>query len=227
MEGIRRAGCDAHLHERILGVMRNTRDYVQKLRLFSEYLQRIMRQHISSVLNNDLRSNHALYTVKYLEQGKFHVCRDLRHLIRQIAPGLHSFMREDKQQRPSSLGSRSRQQQQQQKQAPPTIKEEAYAQVSLAIYLWHYSHAVAHTDFVLQEAASPSYWQLNSPSTFLTYSWLMDDLLREHNERFFYLTPQNLRITNDVWVATVQFRLGQHEVSAYGHSSVFEGNQRR
>ena len=63
-----------------------------------------------------------------------------------------------------------------------------------------------------QEAKSASYWQLNSPSTFVTYSWLMDDLLREHNERFFYLTPQNLKISNDMWVGMVQFRLGQHEV---------------
>ncbi len=180
MEGIRHAGCDAHLYERIANVMRSCKNNVQKLNLFSEYLQRILRQHISSVLNNDLRSNHALYTVKYLELAKFDVCRDLRHLIRQVAPGLSSFTRtENKRKR---------------KDSPLlAIKEEAYA----------------------EEARSPSYWQLNSPSTFLAYSWLMDDLLREHNEQFFHLTPQNLRITNDIWVGTVQFRLGQHEVSEH------------
>ena len=67
----------------------------------------------------------------------------------------------------------------------------------------------------LQDALSPSYWQLNSPSTFLTYSWLMDRMLQEHNERFFYLTPQNLKICNDMWVGMVMFRLGQHEVCTY------------
>lgn len=113
--------------------MRNAKDNVQKLRLFSEYLQRIMRQHISSVLNNDLRSNHALYTVKYLEQAKYDVCRDLRHLIRQIAPGLHNFTRVDngKKQR-TSLGKSYR------PHHPSshvlTIKEEAYAQVSLFVW---------------------------------------------------------------------------------------------
>jgi hypothetical protein len=42
----------------------------------------------------------------------------------------------------------------------------------------------------------------------------LDDLLREHNERFFYLTPQNLKISNDMWTGMVQFRLGQHEVNS-------------
>jgi hypothetical protein len=26
-------------------------------------------------------------------------------------------------------------------------------------------------------AESPAYWHLNSPSTFLAYSWLLDDML--------------------------------------------------
>ena len=160
MEGIRRAGCDAHLHERIVGLMRNTKvrvcsvrcqlsyhahvraqdnvapcsvrcqlsyhahvraqDNVMKLRLFSEYLQRILRQHISSLLNNDLRSNHALYTAKYLEQAKFDVCRDLRHLIRLVAPGLHSFVRVDKKRRRGDSQAY-------------IVKEEAFAQVGGAV----------------------------------------------------------------------------------------------
>lgn len=70
---------------------------------------------------------------------------------------------------------------------------------------------VVMSDAYAMEATSPAYWALNSPSMFLSYSWLMDDMLRQHNEQFFYLTPQNLRICNDVWVGMVQFRLGQHE----------------
>lgn len=70
MEGFKKAECDAHLLQRIMGVVRNTRNSVQKITLFNDYLRRVARQHISSVLNNDLRSNHALYTVKYLEQVK-------------------------------------------------------------------------------------------------------------------------------------------------------------
>lgn len=174
---------------------------MRKLRLFNEYLQRILRQHISSLLNNDLRSNHALYTAKYLEQAKFEVCRDLRRLIQQAAPGLQGFVRVDKKRRRGGAQEY-------------VVKDEAYAQVGpvfalLACSLLSGGRSRARR---LQEAASPSYWQLNSPSTFLTYSWLMDDLLREHNERFYYLTPQNLKISNDMWVGMVQFRLGQHEV---------------
>jgi hypothetical protein len=43
----------------------------------------------------------------------------------------------------------------------------------------------------------------------------MDDMLREHNERFFYLTAQNLKIVNDTWVGMVQFRLGQSDSWVY------------
>ena len=66
-----------------------------------------------------------------------------------------------------------------------------------------------------QEATSPSYWHLNSSSTFLTYSWLLDHLLRDFNEKFFYLTAQNLRTLSDVRVGKIQMRLGQHEEWVY------------
>ncbi len=66
-----------------------------------------------------------------------------------------------------------------------------------------------------QEAVSPSFWHLNSSNTFISYSWLLDDMLRDHNERFFYLTAQNLKIVNDTWVGMVQFRLGQSDSWVY------------
>jgi hypothetical protein len=40
-------------------------------------------------------------------------------------------------------------------------------------------------------------------------------MLRDHNERFFYLTSQNLKIVNDTWVGMVQFRLGQSDSWVY------------
>ena len=58
----------------------------------------------------------------------------------------------------------------------------------------------------VDDATSAAYWHLNSPNTFLTYSWLMEDLHREYNEKFFHLTPQNLRIRNDVLTAFVMYR---------------------
>jgi hypothetical protein len=65
------------------------------------------------------------------------------------------------------------------------------------------------------DANSASYWHLNTPNTFVAHSWLLDDMLRDHNERFFYLTAQNLKICNDVWVGMVQFRLGQSDAWVY------------
>lgn len=236
MEGIRRAGCDAHLHERIMGVVRSTGSPSRKLKLFTEYLQRIMRQHISSVLNNDLRSNHALYTIKYLELAKFQVCACLcvYDLCFSFLAGVVSLtvclvrcamtfvcssgawlQAWDRSCEWTSLHPK--------KLAIlytlsgrnhmircffwGLLLEEA---VPFRVVLLPY-----HLTLIAQEAKSASYWHLNSPCTFLEHSWLMDDLLREHNERFFYLTPQNFRICNDMWVGMVQFRLGQHDDWAY------------
>ena len=67
------------------------------------------------------------------------------------------------------------------------------------------------------QAGSPAYWQLHSPNTFLTYSWLYDELIREYNEQFFYLTPQNMKVRNDVLIGSVMARLGQHEVRTFYH----------
>ena len=75
--------------------------------------------------------------------------------------------------------------------------------------VWHSSDGTP--EYVLRKEAtedvtSREYWHLNSPNTFLTYSWLMEDLHREYNEKFFHLTPQNLRIRNDVFVAFIMFQ---------------------
>lgn len=114
-------------------------------------------------------------------QVKYSVCRDLRKLIRTVAPSFRSFMSLDKA-ASNAMG-----------RPVHKVRSEAYA----------------------MEATSAAYWHLHAPSTFLSYSWLLDDLLRHHNEQFFYLTPQNLRICNDVWVGMVQFRLGQNEEWVY------------
>lgn len=181
MEGFKKAGSDMHLLDRIMNVIRNTKDHVQKVQLFDDYVRRVIRQHVSSVLNNELRSNHALYTVKYLEQGKHTSCRDLRGLIQTVMPRFYQFASLD----PVASSMR---------------KDSVYN---------------VHGDAYAMEAACASYWRLNCPSTFVCYSWLMDDLLRYHNEHFFYLTAQNLKICNDAWVSMIQFRLGQHEDWCY------------
>lgn len=170
MDAFRKAGCDAHLLNRIMGVVRNAKgmcfcfksfcflpkrafqcwstvasntvfqtsahaDYHEKFELFNDYLERIVRQHISGILNNDLRSSHALFTAKYVEQAKDDVCGDLRALITKVSPGFYNFMKKDK------IAS--------QVAGKPVyrVKEEAYA----------------------QEAVSPSFWHLNSSNTFISY----------------------------------------------------------
>lgn len=50
---------------------------------------------------------------------------------------------------------------------------------------------------------------------------ILQDLHREYNEKFFHLTPQNLRIRNDVLVAFIMFRLGQHDEWTYMGMTTF------
>jgi hypothetical protein len=96
MDALKKSGCESHMLNRIMNVVRNTTDAYEKLDLFNDYLQRITRQHMSSVMNNDLRSTHAMFTAKYIEQGKSTLCTDLRKLIGQISPGFYNFMGRDK-----------------------------------------------------------------------------------------------------------------------------------
>jgi hypothetical protein len=74
----------------------------------------------------------------------------------------------------------------------------------------------------IQYRDSPLFWRFNCERPFLGSSFLMDDMLREHNERFFFLTAQNQRICRDVWTSCIMFRLGQHEQWNYiGMPTVF------
>ena len=73
-----------HMLKRIMDVVTNTKDPVRKIAMFNDYLARIIRQHVSSVLNNDLRSSNALNAVRYIEQARFTVCNDLRKLLNEV-----------------------------------------------------------------------------------------------------------------------------------------------
>jgi hypothetical protein len=96
MDALKKSGCESHMLNSIMNVVRNTQDSYEKLDLFNDYLQRVTRQHMSSVMNNDLQSTHAMFTAKYIEQGKPALCRDLQRLIRQVAPSFYEFMAKDK-----------------------------------------------------------------------------------------------------------------------------------
>ena len=61
-----------------MSVVRNTQDPYEKLDLFNDYLDRIIRQHACCMMNNDIRSTHASFAAKYIEQ----VCTTLRNNVR-------------------------------------------------------------------------------------------------------------------------------------------------
>jgi hypothetical protein len=84
MNSFKSAGCHMHMLKRIMDVVTNTKDPVRKIAMFNDYLARIIRQHVSSVLNNDLRSSNALNAVRYIEQARFTVCNDLRKLLNEV-----------------------------------------------------------------------------------------------------------------------------------------------
>ena len=86
MNGFKCAGCHSDMYKRMMKVVASSKDPVEKILLFDDYLGRVIRQHISSVLNNDLRSHNALFAVKYIEQARFTVCDDLRKLIKKVGP---------------------------------------------------------------------------------------------------------------------------------------------
>ena len=75
-------------------------------------------------------------------------------------------------------------------------------------------------DDVLDNKLCAGYWNLHAESAFLAHSFLMDQLLVEHNEKFFYLTPQNLHIRNSVWVSSIMYRLGLQDFSYMGQPVV-------
>lgn len=138
-------------------------------------------------------SHHALHTAKYIKMAKPIVCRDLKGLVRAIFPNyLDGFY----------------------DMLSPDQGSSSY-----------------HADFNfcrMQDEAmefryqdSPLYWRFHAERRFLASSYLFDDLLREHNERFFFLTAQNCRICNDTWVSSIMYRLGQNERWMYiGHPTV-------
>jgi hypothetical protein len=63
MDGFRQAGCDLHLYNRMMDVVRNCEDPSEKIHLLNDYYERISRKHITSILNMELRSSHALHQV--------------------------------------------------------------------------------------------------------------------------------------------------------------------
>lgn len=82
------------------------------------------------------------------------------------------------------------------------------------LYDEEYSHSRIREE-ALENKLSAAYWQLHAESTFLSCSFAFDQLLVEHNEKFFFLTPQNLHIKNSVWSSCIMFRLGQHDNFTY------------
>jgi hypothetical protein len=182
MNGIKKAGCDQHLYNRMMDVVRNCDNNAVKIHFLNDFYERITRQHISSVLNKELRSSHALHQIKYIEQCKATVCDDLRRLVNEKQPAFFDICEDLSEDHP----------------------------------LYHRDHSHSKLrDQVLEDKHCPGYWRLHAETVFLSNSFLMDQLLMQHNEQFFFLTPQNLHICNSVWVSCIMYRLGQHDDFTY------------
>ena len=65
MDGFRKAGSDSHMYNQMMEFVRSCEDPVGKIDFLNDFYERITRQHISSVLNKELRSNHALHQVLF------------------------------------------------------------------------------------------------------------------------------------------------------------------
>jgi hypothetical protein len=52
------------------------------------------------------------------------------------------------------------------------------------------------------------YWRRCSPSAFIEKNFCVEAMLQRHNLDFFHLTPQNLKITNEVSLSSLMYRIG-------------------
>lgn len=107
MDGFQKAGCHMQYYNRMMQarpicyaqshpsaypffplaqVVRNCANPRHKVLFVKDFLERIIQQHVSNLLNNGLRSNHALFTSKYVKMAKNTVCADLRKLVHSIFP---------------------------------------------------------------------------------------------------------------------------------------------
>ena len=66
--------------------MRSCENPEHKVMFFDDYVERIIQQHTSNLLNNGLRSHHAMHTAKYIKMAKPTVLKDLKGLVRAIFP---------------------------------------------------------------------------------------------------------------------------------------------
>lgn len=84
---------------------------------------------------------------------------------------------------------------------PPQHVGEVYKDVEYASF--------AH-DFT-----SRGYWDIICASTFLRTTWIAEEMHRKHNETFWHLTAQNMKIRQDTNLSSIMYRLGQHNGWTY------------
>jgi hypothetical protein len=59
------------------------------------------------------------------------------------------------------------------------------------------------------DTESALYWKRTSASAFIEQNFCVEALLQRHNADFFVLTPQNQKITNEVNLSSLMYRIGQ------------------
>ena len=83
MDGFKKAGCDSHLLMKIMRLIKNTKDGLEKIELFNDYLERVQKQHLASLMNNDLRSLNAQFAAKYIDQVR---CTCMKLHVHPVPP---------------------------------------------------------------------------------------------------------------------------------------------
>lgn len=180
------AGCYSKQFSRVLKVLRSIDDPRVKIELYNEYMERSQHQFKSLVLNGNLHSSHTLFAAKYIDRVELCVCGDLRRLVSTVFHGNNLDV---------LLGD---------------LEDQPYA----------------------EDVLSRTYWQVMCPSTFVCTSWTLEvscppsclydaqaaclhayrarqEMHKRHNERFFLMTPQNLKICNDTALSSIMYRMGQ------------------
>jgi hypothetical protein len=84
---------------------------------------------------------------------------------------------------------------------PPHCSSSLYADVEDAVFA---------NDFT-----SRNYWDIMCPSTFVSTTWIAEEMHKKHNEIFWHLTAQNMKIRQDTTLSSIMYRLGQHNGWTY------------
>ena len=63
--------------------------------------------------------------------------------------------------------------------------------------------------------SSLTYWDVMNTSPFVRTTWVMSEMRKKYNEKYYSLSAANMRICADTWLSSIAFRLGQNNGFTY------------